>query len=79
MDREEKPDVAALIRDAARSAGDRAGWLDPLLARCWPGGGDRSEPAARAWVRGWGAPKPGLHWPVPVVCGCVSGRCSVCN
>jgi len=63
MDRPAKPDLAELS-------------LDRLLARCWPGGGDRSVPAARAWLRAWGPAR--ASGPVPA-CGCSTGRCGVCN
>jgi hypothetical protein len=63
MDRPGKPDVVALS-------------LERLLARCWPGGADRSVPAARTWLRAWG-PARGIA-PVPH-CACATGRCGVCN
>jgi hypothetical protein len=60
----QKPDLAALS-------------LDRLLARCWPGGGDRSVPAARIWLRAWGPVRAGTRF-LPA-CTCASGRCGVCN
>jgi hypothetical protein len=48
-----------------------------LMRRCWPGGnGDRTEPAAREWVRLWG---PTHAMTPPPVCSCETGRCRVCN
>jgi hypothetical protein len=72
MDGPGKPDLAALLRALASSAGE----LDRLVARCWPGGDDRSEPAARAWVRAW---RPARAMARVPVCRCASGRCGVCN
>jgi hypothetical protein len=63
MDREGKPELVALS-------------LERLLARCWPGGADRSVPAARTWLRAWGPAR--AITPVPA-CGCSAGRCDVCN
>jgi hypothetical protein len=68
MDRD---DLAALIRGTGRP-----GSLALLLARCWPGGGDRSEPAGRGWVRAWGPARSAARVPA---CGCATGRCGVCN
>jgi hypothetical protein len=48
-----------------------------ILLRCWPGGpGDRSEPAALAWVALWRPERDAATIPV---CSCFSGRCAVCN
>jgi hypothetical protein len=79
MDGQDKPDVPALIRGAARSPADRARWLDLLLARYWPGGGDRYEPAGRAWVRAWGPRRAPMRHTEPLACHCATGRCGVCN
>jgi hypothetical protein len=76
MDGAGNPDLGALLRDAARSRRERSRVLGLLSAACWPGGGDRYEPAARAWVRAWG-PAPAAA-PLPA-CDCASGRCGVCN
>jgi hypothetical protein len=62
----DKPDLAAL------SPAD----LAVLVARCWPGGDDRSEPAGRAWVQAWGPARTVARVPA---CACAAGRCSVCN
>ena len=79
MDGQGKPDraaLAALIGSAARVPGRRILLLDRLVERSWPGGGDRTEPVARRWVRAWG-PVRTLATPPP--CACAGGRCSVCN
>ena len=47
-----------------------------LREGCWPGGEDRTEPAAREWVRLWG---PRGLAPLPLACSCRGGRCAVCN
>jgi hypothetical protein len=47
-----------------------------LNDRCWPGGSDRTVPAALDWLRRWG---PGGARPLPLACGCAHGRCDVCN
>jgi hypothetical protein len=39
-------------------------------------GDDRTQPAAREWVRRWGPVRPGTSLPG---CSCHAGRCSVCN
>jgi hypothetical protein len=57
MDGQDNPDAPALIRGAAQSPIDRARSLDLFLARCWPGGGDRYEPAGRAWGPPRAAPR----------------------
>jgi hypothetical protein len=51
--------------------------LDRLLAACWPGGGDRSVPAARTWLRAWGPVHAGPR--LLPTCGCADGPCGVCN
>ena len=59
---------------------DRAnhhGLASKLLARCWPGGPhDRTEPAAREWLRRWTPRKLPLQ---PPACSCAVGRCTACN
>jgi hypothetical protein len=66
--------VAGLIAGTEAQAARLAA---TLRDRCWPGGpADRSEPAARAWVRRW--------WPeraaaARVPCTCPHGRCVLCN
>jgi hypothetical protein len=79
VDGQGKPDpavLAALIRSAARAPGARTPLLDRLVERSWPGGGDRTEPFARRWVRAWG---PARTVAAPPPCACVLGRCVVCN
>jgi hypothetical protein len=68
MDRPDPAFLAGLLRSPAP--------LDRIFARCWPGGGDRTEPAAIAWVRGWGPARSGVRVPE---CACAAGRCSTCN
>ena len=61
-------DLGTLLRSPAA--------LERLVAGCWPGGGDRTEPAAVAWLRGWGPRRS----PAPLPrCGCAAGRCATCN
>ena len=63
------------IRAAATS--ERRGLTTRMVAACWPGGqGDRSEPAARAWLRLWHPAR--IEAPLPV-CVCAEGRCGLCN
>jgi hypothetical protein len=70
-------DVLAHIESiASRSYFDTEQLADSLNARSWPGGGDRSEPSALAWVRRW---RPNGPTPAPQLCGCSSGRCLLCN
>jgi len=61
---------------AARDEATTASLIARIRAQCWPGGADRSEPAALAWVRRWGPRAPGTALPA---CGCAGGRCGVCN
>jgi hypothetical protein len=66
--------IAAFAR---RTAADHDRLAEILRSRCWPGGpGDRTEPAARAWVRRWG---PACRHAVALECTCAHGRCAVCN
>lgn len=49
-----------------------------LLHSSWPGGhDDHSRPAATEWVRRW-TPARGTAAALSA-CGCLSGRCTVCN
>ena len=68
--------LALLTALSSRSQAEAVILSARLRERCWPGGGDRTEPAAREWVRRWG-PR-GLP-PVPLACSCRDGRCGVCN
>ena len=53
------------------------GLTSRLISACWPGGvPDRTNPAARAWLRYWRPQRTGAELPV---CSCASGRCTVCN
>jgi hypothetical protein len=69
--------VAALIA-AARAGRDAEARLAAGLHRsCWPGGAaDRTEPAARAWVRRWRRERLGA---AVAPCTCRAGRCVLCN
>jgi hypothetical protein len=49
---------------------------EALVQRLWPGGGDRSEPAAREWLRRW---RPARAFPLEHGCDCSAGRCGYCN
>lgn len=46
-----------------------------LTRGCWPGT-ERTEPAARGWVRSWGPPRHELR---PPACECHAGACLICN
>ncbi len=72
------PRIAAYIESLSnRDEPGAARLVSTLLSRCWPGGiGDRTEPAALEWVRGWGPRRGGG---LPLVCSCADGRCGVCN
>ena len=70
-------DVRAHIESiSARSHRDAQRLADALRRREWPGGGDRSEPGALAWLTRWRASGPA---PLSPACGCADGRCLVCN
>jgi hypothetical protein len=68
---------------AARTEGDARRLAQTLAGRCWPRGGDRSEPIAARWLQKWGRPTP----PSPTspgasalpACACTTGACAVCN
>jgi hypothetical protein len=70
--------LCAIVESIATRTPAEADALSSALARrCWPGGHeDRSEPTALPWVQRWG---PTTLTPVPPVCSCAEGRCSVCN
>ena len=69
------PQLFASLLDRANSGA--AQLVSDLLARSWPGGaGDRTEPAAREWLRRWAPKSLPLH---PPVCTCPAGRCGACN
>ena len=61
---------------SARTPAETLVLIARLRASCWPGGEDRTEPAAREWVRRWG---PGVPPPLRLTCSCPGGRCAVCN
>jgi len=53
---------------AARTPRDVKRLTDTLTGRSWPGGAsDRTEPAARGWLRLWKASGPA---PMPPLCSC---------
>jgi hypothetical protein len=62
---------------ANRPPGDTRRLTDGIVGGCWPGGGaDRTEPAARRWLRRWRPETAVARLPV---CSCTSGHCLVCN
>lgn len=65
-----------LVLTASRRGTPGSVQIDELLSRCWPSGGDRSEPAAIKWLREWGPSRAVLG---PLECNCAAGRCAVCN
>ena len=60
----------------ARTPAETLALIARLRESCWPGGEDRTEPAACEWVRRWG---PGGLPPLRLMCSCRGGRCAVCN
>lgn len=79
MDRRRRPDfIAAHISATARRSGaETRSLVSSLVGGSWPGGADdRSEPAAREWVRRW---RPGRIGVATPTCSCREGRCAVCN
>lgn len=57
--------------------GMEQGRLALALSRgCWPGAADRTEPAARGWVRHSGPEVRELRAPG---CECSTGCCLICN
>ena len=65
------PGIATHIESVSSRAGpDTDRLLSAMLCFCWPGGsGDRTEPAAREWVRRWGPRRAGAIMPV---CSCAA-------
>jgi hypothetical protein len=61
---------------AGRSHADATRLARHLHDGCWPGGGDRSEPAALEWVRRWA---PATRAAPSPVCSCAHGCCAICN
>jgi hypothetical protein len=70
------------LRQHIDSAGARGGRdarriASLIFGACWPGGpADRSEHAARAWLRKWRPDRIAAELPA---CSCSTGRCLVCN
>lgn len=61
----------------ARAQPDTDRLVAAMIGRCWPRDtGDRTEPGALDWVRRWG---PRCTVPLPPVCSCALGCCSICN
>jgi hypothetical protein len=72
-------DLAALIAGTARrSEAEIARLTRQLARRSWPGGGDRTVPSAREWVRRWGPRRPPVEHLLPT-CACADGSCRICN
>ena len=67
--------LGALIRSAARRHGSRS-TLQLLMRLSWPGGGDRNDPSAAAWLLSWGPSRTIVAVPP---CACADGRCTACN
>jgi hypothetical protein len=62
---------------AVRQSAERRRLTARMLRRCWPGGAeDRTEPAARNWIRRW---RPAKGAAILPACSCASGRCVLCN
>ena len=78
MSRDPRPDDARdhIASIAARSDADTARLAAMMQRACWPGGGDRTERAAVAWLKRW---RPSSGGAPRIVCGCAQGRCALCN
>ncbi len=61
---------------ARRRAADNDRMMADLVDGSWPGGGDRTEPGAREWLRRW---RPAKRAAVTRACACARGACPVCN
>ena len=70
--------VAAHIRYVrARTPADADEFAGLMMRWVWPGGHeDRYDPVAVEWLRRW---SPSTVATGPAECGCVAGRCTVCN
>ena len=70
--------VAALVESiSGRTQLEADRLASAVMRRHWPdGGSDRSNPAARDWVRRWGPKRP-VH--VLPGCSCARGACGLCN
>jgi len=69
--------IAAHVQYVRERSGSEAEQFTRLMLRwAWPSGhDDRFDPAAVAWPRQWSA----AAGPGGASCGCVAGRCTVCN
>jgi hypothetical protein len=61
---------------ARRPAADTDRLVADLVGGSWPGGGDRTEPGAREWLRRW---RPARRAGWMRTCACARGACPVCN
>jgi len=61
---------------AARTDAETTDLTARILDAHWPGGTDRSEPAALGWVRRW---RPGKSEATLTACSCPATHCLVCN
>jgi hypothetical protein len=70
--------VTALIETIATwTDADKDRLASMLGAHCWPGGIlDRKDPGGAEPLRRW---RPGGPVPAMPACGCVRGRCTICN
>jgi hypothetical protein len=65
------------IARLAERDGTAARRVTAAAGQCWPGGtADRTEPAARHWLRRWGPARGTAMLPA---CSCATGHCAVCN
>jgi hypothetical protein len=68
---------AHIAAHGRRTRADHDRLVKTLGGRCWPGGpADRTEPAARGWVRRW---RPRPIGAIAIECTCAQGRCALCN
>jgi hypothetical protein len=65
------------IESAGRSSAEGRMLMTLIIGACWPGGAeDRTEPAARRWLKRWRPVRVAVAVPD---CSCSSGRCPLCN
>ena len=65
------------VRAACRPGIETERLLADLVGYSWPGGTqDRTDPAARGWLRHFQAIRPIV---AAAECTCQAGRCSSCN
>jgi hypothetical protein len=68
--------IAHIELVAHRRPADADRMVAVLLGESWPGGGDRTEPGAREWLRRW---RPARNAAATPACACARGACTVCN